>query len=206
MAENSTETNGTLWTPGRIIATVVVVALIATIGFTLLGGHTEVDNNPKVALPGTSVSDPASATVPADFEVRTLEGGTFRLSDYRGKVVVLDFWATWCPPCREGTPQLVRIANQNRARGVEVIGMHIDDQGRSSPDDIRKFMNQYNIPYRVGLATDEMFVAYLGTEETAIPQTLVFDRSGRAIAHFVGYTQSHARALDEAVNRAIAGS
>ena len=133
-------------------------------------------------------------------------GQALSLAKLKGKVVVLDFWATWCPPCREGTPQLVRIANQNRARGVEVIGMHIDDQGRSSPDDIRKFMNQYNIPYRVGLATDEMFVAYLGTEETAIPQTLVFDRSGRAIAHFIGYTQSHARALDEAVNRAIAGS
>ncbi|HSE97018.1 MAG TPA: TlpA disulfide reductase family protein, partial [Blastocatellia bacterium] len=118
----------------------------------------------------------------------------------------LDFWATWCPPCREGTPQLVRIANQNRSRGVEVIGMHIDDSGRSTPDDIRKFINQFSVPYTVGFATDEMFVAYLGKEETAIPQTLVFDRNGRAVAHFVGYNQSHARALDEAVNRAVSGS
>jgi thiol-disulfide isomerase/thioredoxin len=206
MSENATEKNDNLWTPGRIIATVVVVALIATIGYTLLGGHTEVDNNPGIVLPGTPVSDPGSKTVPADFEVRTMDGRTIKLSEFRGKVVVLDFWATWCPPCREGTPQLVRIANQNRARGVEVIGMHIDDRGRSTPEDIKKFMNQYSIPYTIALATDEMFVAYLGTEETAIPQTLVFDRSGRAVAHLVGYNQSHARTLDEAVNRALAGS
>lgn len=206
MTDDPKETTRNLWTAGRIIATVVVVALIATIGYTLLGGHTETDYNPKVVLPGTPVSDPGSRTVPADFEVRTIDGGTIKLSDYRGKVVVLDFWATWCPPCREGTPQLVRIANQNRARGVEVIGMHIDDRGRSTPGDIRKFINQYSIPYTIALASDEMFVAYLGTEETAIPQTLVFDRSGRAVAHFVGYNQSQARELDEAVNRALAGS
>jgi hypothetical protein len=100
----------------------------------------------------------------------------------------------------------VRLAQQNRARGIEVIGLHIDDQGRSSQSAIKKFITQYEINYTVGMASYEMFTAYLGTEEDTIPQTLVFDRKGNAVAHFVGYDQSHARKLDEAVNLALAGS
>ena len=199
------DNTASLWTPGRIIATVAVALLVATVGYFLVGGHSETDANLTLVLPGTPVSN-GRQTAPPDFEIKTIDGRTMRLSEYRGKVVVLDFWATWCPPCREGTPQLVRISNQNKERGVEVIGLHIDDRGKSSPDAILRFMQQFNVSYTIGLATDDMFTSYLGTEEDAIPQSLVFDRSGKAIAHFVGYTKSGARELDEAVNRALAGS
>jgi thiol-disulfide isomerase/thioredoxin len=198
-------TQETLWTLPRIIATLVVAGLVATIGYTLLAGRSAPATS-KVALPGTPEPETTSRIVPPDFEIPTIDGGTIKLSDYRGKVLVLDFWATWCPPCREEVPQLVRIANQNRERGVEVIGLHIDDRGRSTAADIRKFIAQFDINYTIGLATDEMFTAYLGDVETAIPQTLVFDRSGKAVALFVGYSRSQARALDEAVNKALAGS
>ena len=189
------------WTPARTLATAVVVALIV-----IAACRSEGDTNLKLALPGSAVSSAASKVVPRDFDVPTLDGRTFKLSEYRGKVVVVDFWATWCPPCREEVPQLVRLAEQNRARGIEVIGLHIDDQGRSSQAAIKKFISQYDINYTVGLASNEMFTAYLGTVEDTIPQTLVFDRKGNAVAHFVGYDQSHARKLDSAVNLALAGS
>ena len=195
----------TFWTPGRLIATVVVVALIATVGYTVLSGHRGENTNLGLALPGTSVSDP-STRVPADFDVRTVDGRTIKLSGYRGKVVVMDFWATWCPPCRQETPQLARIASEGRDRGVEVVGLHIDDRGRSSPEDIRKFINNYGISYTVGWATDDMFTSYLGTVDDTIPQTLVFGRDGRLIKHLIGYDQSHGKILDEAVNQALAGS
>lgn len=204
MAESNTQP--TLWTPGRIIATLVVVALIATIGYTLLTAHPDEKADSKVVLPGTSVSNPASKIVPADFDVRTVDGRTIKLSDYRGKVLVMDFWATWCAPCRLETPQLARLARENRARGLEVIGLHIDDRGRSSPEDIRKFIDHYAITYTVGLATEEMFTSYLGTEDDTIPQTLVFGRDGRLIKHLSGYSQSDGKLLDEAVNQALAGS
>lgn len=203
MAEEKLTSNERLWTPGRIIATVVVGLLIATIGYTLLLGNDHKPSESKVALPGTPVSD-GSKSVPADFDLQTTDGRTIKLSDYRGKVLVLDFWATWCGPCRQEVPQLVRIASQNRSRGLEVIGLHIDDRGRSTPADIRKFINQFNINYTIAMASDDLFTAYLGSEETAIPQTLVFDRSGHAIAHFVSYSEAHARELEEAVNRALA--
>jgi thiol-disulfide isomerase/thioredoxin len=205
MGEQEKATNDKLWTLPRILATAVVVALISSIGYILIGGGGEIKTESRVVLPGTPVSDPSSKVVPEDFEVRTLDGDIFKLSDYRGKVVVLDFWATWCPPCREEVPQLVRLTRENQARGIEVIGLHIDDRGRSSKEDIRKFAEVFDINYTVGLATNEMFAAYLGEVETAIPQTLVFDRKGNAVAHFVSYTPAHARALDEAVNRALAG-
>jgi len=203
MAEENTEK--TFWTPGRIIATCVVVALIATVGYTLLRGHPEHKTEAKVALPGTPASN-VSKAMPPDFDVRTVDGRSIKLSDYRGKVLVMDFWATWCPPCRQETPQLARLARENRDRGLEVIGMHIDDRGRSTPEAIRKFIDHYGITYTVGLATDEMFESYLGTEDDTIPQTLVFGRDGRLIKHLIGYSQSDGKELDEAVNQALAGS
>ena len=204
MTELNTRT--TFWTTGRIIATVVVAGLIATVGYTLLSGHRDENTNLGLALPGSSVSDPHSTRIPPDFDVRTVDGRTIKLSAYRGKVVVMDFWATWCPPCRQETPQLARIARENRDRGVEVVGLHIDDRGKSSPEAIRKFIDNYGISYTVGLATDDMFTAYLGTADDTIPQTLVFGRDGKLIKHLIGYDQSYVKILDEAVNQALAGS
>ncbi len=193
------------WTAGRLIATGVVAVLIAGLGYTLLSPHPDERVDSKVVLPGTPISNPTSK-VPADFDIRTFDGRTIKLSNYRGKVLVMDFWATWCPPCRLETPQLARLARENRDRGLEVIGMHIDDRGRSSSEDIRKFIDNYGITYTVGLATDDMFTSYLGTEDDTIPQTLVFGRDGRLVKHLSGYSQSHGKLLDEAVNQALAGS
>ncbi|MEK6320903.1 MAG: TlpA disulfide reductase family protein [Acidobacteriota bacterium] len=204
MAESKTEP--TLWTPGRIIATVVVAALIATVGYTLLSANPDEKIDSKVVLPGTTISNPMSTRVPPDVDVRTVDGRMIKLSDYRGRVVVIDFWATWCAPCRQETPQLARLARENRDRGLEVIGLHIDDRGRSSLQDIHKFIDNYGITYTVGMATEDMFTAYLGTEDDTIPQTLVFGRDGRVIKHLIGYTESHGKLLDEAVNQALAGS
>ena len=206
MSDDAAKSSETFWTAGRIIATLVVALLVATIGYTLLGGHQEADAESKVLLPGTPVSDSVSQRVPPDYDVPTIDGRKIKLSDYRGKVLIVDFWATWCGPCRQETPQLARIKRENQARGIEVVGMHIDDRGRSTPEAIRKFINDFGINYTVGLATDDMFTQYLGTEDDTIPQTLVFDRKGRAILHLSGYSASHAQKLDEAVNRALAGS
>jgi thiol-disulfide isomerase/thioredoxin len=193
----------TFWTVGRVVATAVVAVMIATFGYVLFSGHPEVKTDARIVLPGTPVS---SVPAPPDYDVRTLDGNAIKLSGYQGKVVVMDFWATWCPPCRQEVPQLARLQKENQARGLEVIGLHIDDRGRSTPAAIRRFISDYGINYTVGLATDAMFTDYLGTADDTIPQTLVFDRQGRLIKHLIGYDSSHARTLDEVVNRALAGS
>src|SRR5215475_7291908 len=196
------EETSKLMTPGRLIATIVLALLIAAVVYVFLTSHPAPTANYNVALPGAGAESKAAAA--PDFDIKTVDGKSFKLSDYRGKVVLLDFWATWCPPCRQSTPQLVRMANENRDRGLEVIGLHIDDRGRSSSADIRRFIQQYGITYTVGMATDAMFTAYLGTEEDSIPQSIVFDRNGQSVAHFVGYDRSAASELDAAVNRALA--
>ncbi len=200
------------WTAGRIIATIVVVALVATIGYTLFSHPDEGKAVSNVALPDANNAPAADAAklsakgAPPDFDVPHLDGGTFKLSSYRGKVLVLDFWAVWCPPCRQEIPQLVRVARDNKERGVEVIGLHIDDRGRTSRQAMRNFINQFGINYTVGIASDDMFIAYLGEKDDSIPQTLVFDRNGKVIAHLIGYDSTHAAKLDAAINKAIADS
>jgi len=210
----TTDTQENFWSIGRIIATVVVVAMVAIIGYTIFSRHPE-EGESKVMLPPATASQPSSQPAPPtasaksatpDFDVPTIDGRTIKLSAYRGKVLILDFWATWCPPCRQEIPQLVRIANQLRTKGVEVVGLHIDDQGQSSPQQIKKFIQDFDINYTVGMASNDMFIAYLGKDETAIPQTLVFDRNGKVVAHLVGYSDDHAGKLDAAINKAIASS
>ena len=201
MPNGNSNQHHSMWTPGRIIATAVIATLIAAGGYMLLVSSSS-KKNPTVALPGTPTA--GGINMPTDFDVATLEGSSFRLSQYRGKVLVVDFWATWCPPCRKEVPQLVRLAAANSNRGFEVIGLHIDDKGRSTPEGIRKFIAQFGINYTVGLANDQMFVDYLGTKDDTIPQTLVFGRDGTAVAHFIGYGDASAKELDEAVNRALA--
>ncbi|HKQ05801.1 MAG TPA: TlpA disulfide reductase family protein [Blastocatellia bacterium] len=194
---------GSFWTAGRIIATGVVAIMIATFGYVLFSGHPEVKTDARIVLPGTPVSSPPA---PPDYDVRTLDGTAIKLSGYQGKVVVMDFWATWCPPCRQEVPQLTRLQKENQGRGLEVVGLHIDDRGRSTPEAIRRFVSDFGINYTIGMATNDMFTDYLGKEDDTIPQTLVFDRRGRLVEHLIGYDSSHARKLDEAVNRALAGS
>jgi thiol-disulfide isomerase/thioredoxin len=193
-----------MWTPGRIIATAVVGVLVATVGYFMFSsGRSRVSAVPDVSIAGKA-AEQVKNSLP-DFTIPTIDGRSIKLSDYAGKVLVVDFWATWCPPCRDETPHLARIARENGPRGVEVVGLHIDDRGKSSQQQIRDFAKTFGVPYTIGLATDEMFIAYLGRDEDTIPQTLVFGRDGKLKAHLVGYGERESKALDDAVNRALGG-
>lgn len=130
---------------------------------------------PKAAKP----AKPAAAPVPGsvgesayDFELKDSNGKTVRLSDFKGKVVVLDFWATWCPPCRKEIPGFVNLHNNYQAKGVEVIGVSLD---RGWPQ-VKTFMQEYRISYTILLGDQKLTEMYGGF--TGIPTTFVIDRNG----------------------------
>jgi len=117
----------------------------------------------------------------AEFALKDADGRTVRLSDYRGKVVVLDFWATWCNPCRQDFPWFTEFERKNKDRGFAVLGVSMDDDGWSV---VRPFLKDLNVNYRVMLGDDHTANLYGGIE--ALPTTFLIDREGRIAATHVG--------------------
>lgn len=124
---------------------------------------------------------PDGTAAPA-FELERHEGGTIRLEDLRGKVVLLDFWATWCPPCVAEMPALVRLAREYEDRGVVLVAANRDD-----PSQARRLVAQFSaarvpgLGRFVALATDEVSAAY---KVEVLPTLYILDRQGRiADAH-----------------------
>jgi thiol-disulfide isomerase/thioredoxin len=130
-----------------------------------------------------------------------LDGRRVSLEDLRGQVVVLDFWATYCPPCREEIPHLVRLQREFGPKGFKVIGLNV-----GGPDDrpkVPEFVKLYGIQYQLAEPDDETTRLFLA-DNSAIPQTFVLDRRGRLVRHFVGYDSEVASELEAAVEQALA--
>ena len=134
--------------------------------------------------------------------IRTTDGRTIRLADYRGKVVVLDLWATWCPPCRAEIPHLVNISREYGGRDVEVIGLTID--ARESLQTINNYAQDLNVNYTVGLPESVVGPTMTRERGGVIPQTYIITRDGRILTRFVGFDPARsAPQLRAAVERAV---
>lgn len=129
-----------------------------------------------------------------------LDGRRASLEDFRGQVVILDFWATYCPPCREEIPHLVRLQRQFGPRGFKVIGLNVG--GREDRPKIPDFVKQYGIQYELADPDDETVRLFLAGDDR-IPQTFVLDREGRIVLHIVGYDGDAAAELEQAVTNAL---
>ena len=127
---------------------------------------------------------PALAGNPAapSFVVRDLEGKTVRLSDLKGKAVVLDFWATWCGPCRASMPHLSQIQERYARQGLVVLGLSLDDL---DPRSVRRFANQLRITFRLGMADERVLNSYGPIR--SVPTTYFINRRGEVIRRVVGY-------------------
>lgn len=137
------------------------------------------------SLPAQNSSSPIqeSRDAPVELVLRDEAGSEQRLSGYRGKIVILNFWATWCVPCRDEMPMLVRIAKEYESRGVLVIGPSAD--APETQDQIAPFLRKVAItfPIWVGATTEHMEELGLGT---ALPATAVIDRDGRIVGRILG--------------------
>jgi thiol-disulfide isomerase/thioredoxin len=143
---------------------------------------------------------PTSAVRAApSFDLADLNGGRASLASLKGKVVVLDFWATWCGPCLTELPDYVRFAEKNRARGVEVVGVVFDS---GEPKEIQDFVREHRVTYRQLLGNDDMAEAFGGNQ--GFPTTFVIDASGVIRLTVLGSTQDKFERLQKAVDQALA--
>ena len=117
-----------------------------------------------------------------DWQLNTLDGKRVKLSDFKGKVVILNFWATWCAPCRVEIPGFVMLQKKYGDKGLAVIGVSVDEQG---PEVVKKFVKRFGMNYPVVMGNEKIAEAYGGI--VAIPTTFVIDREGRIAGKHLGY-------------------
>jgi thiol-disulfide isomerase/thioredoxin len=136
--------------------------------------------------------------------MKDIMGQPFKLSDYAGKVVVVNLWATWCGPCRVEIPELIKLSNDYKSRGVELIGLTnedpVDDEAK-----VKDFVAKQKISYRVGWGDKDLELALMqGEVRNVIPQSFVITGDGRVIAHLTGFNpETTPQRLRQAVEQAL---
>ena len=129
-----------------------------------------------------STTTQAENQLAPDFTLQDLMGHPLSLSSYRGKVVLLDFWATWCTPCREEIPRFVEMQSQYGGRGLQILGVSMDD----SPEPVREFFHNFKMNYPVVMGTAKTGELYGGI--LGLPIAYVIDQQGRIRARHIGAT------------------
>lgn len=159
----------------KIVLLIVVIAIAVAVYEA--GRH---KSNAKGARPG-AVDSQATA-----FSLQDLNGKPLSLANYSGKVVLLNFWATWCTPCRGEIPQFVEYQNTLGPKGFQIIGISMDDD----PKPVREFYQQFKINYPVGMGTTSLAESYGGV--LGLPVTFLIGRDGRIAAKYVGVADMNA--------------
>ena len=218
VSPNDNAMNKRFWTPGRIVITLVAVGLISAFGLSSCNSNeTPVANAPtnRVVITSapanradTTAPPVASVALPADVrgtKLKTLDGESFALSDYSNKVVVVNIWAVWCGPCRSEMPELIKISNEYKSRGLVVLGL-ATAYNESKPQ-VEEYVKSNNIPYQVifddGTLEGPLVQAVQG--RSVIPQSFVISRDGRIVKHFSGFSpystpQLMRQAIEDALN------
>lgn len=164
---------------------IVIAAVLLVVGAVYLNKSSA---NTSVSTQGIPAENAALQTAPAkgnmapNFVLTSTDGKTIKLSDYRGKVVIVDFWATWCPPCKAEIPDFIKLYSQYKDDGFQMLGVSLDQGGLNA---VIPFMKAYGVNYPIMLGNNQIVSDYGGI--SAIPTTFVIDKQGTIAASFVGY-------------------
>jgi peroxiredoxin len=160
----------------RIYTWLAGALIVAAVGYLFLSGT---GSTAKGALtPSLPPTEPAGIA-PA-FTLPDINGRSVSLSQFRGKVVVLDFWATWCPPCKREIPDFIALQSAYSAKGLQVVGVALDE-----PGPVKAYAAQNGMNYPVLLGTNDIAQKYGGIE--GIPTTFIIDKSGKIVNRFEGF-------------------
>ena len=152
--------------PMVLVVVALVVALMLYVGF-----HMARRSAPRIA----------KSTVAPDFSLESLDGKSVRLSDLRGKAVLLNFWATWCGPCKIEMPWFVELQNQYGAQGLQIVGVAMDD---ASKEDIAKFAKSMGVNYPILIGKESIGDQYGGIP--ALPESFFIGRDGKMVDKIIG--------------------
>jgi cytochrome c biogenesis protein CcmG/thiol:disulfide interchange protein DsbE len=162
----------------------LITVIIASLGYGFLVGQDKEEQDKSTKKKSQGVEDKEKIEYPKapDFTLKDLEGNEVSLSDYLGKVVIIDFWATWCGPCRKGIPEFVEMQTEYGKDNLVILGISVD---RDDPKVVSEFAAAYEVNYPILYFTPEVTMAYGGI--TAIPTTFIVDRDGYVRDYFRGY-------------------
>jgi thiol-disulfide isomerase/thioredoxin len=136
----------------------------------------------------------------AEMNWTTFEGNVQKLKDFPGKVVILDFWATYCPPCIEEIPHLMEL-KARYGDDLVLIGLHVG--GEEDRPKVPEFVNKLKINYPLATPEDAL-TSFIFGQESAIPQTAIFDRTGKLVKKIVGFSPEIKNELDHTIEQTIA--
>ena len=133
---------------------------------------------PTATAPGAAAADATAAdkagTMAANFALKGADGKDIQLADYKGKVVLLNFWATWCGPCKVEIPWFIEFNKTYKDRGLAVVGVSMDDDGWKS---VKPYIAEKKLDYPVVIGNDDISKLYGGVD--SLPTTFIIDRSGK---------------------------
>ena len=154
---------------------IIVVALVVTV--MLVFGYKMAEKAPVAAQPPTGAGKPAP-----DFSLKSIDGRTVQLSDFKGKAVVVNFWATWCEPCKVEMPWFVELQKQYGPDGLQILGISSDED--ASNDDLSKFAKDLGVNYPILVGQEKVEQSYGGIQ--FLPVTVYIDREGKIVDKVFG--------------------
>jgi thiol-disulfide isomerase/thioredoxin len=151
--------------------------------------------------PGTTYPmPPVKATSLVNMGWELADGRRSVVSDHKGKVLVLDFYATWCVPCRDSIPHLISLQKKFAEQGLTIVGLNVG--GPDDPEKVPDFAKEFGIQYELAQPDDEL-VSFLLSDSDAIPQTFVFDREGKLVERFIGYDRAAGERLERVIEKTV---